>query len=161
MAELPKEKFKPVGVDDVTDFLRLMRGFYEEENYAFNENTASGTVSEFLAHPEWGRLWFVEVEGQNVGYLALSFGFNFEHGGRVAYIDEFYILKEYRSRGLGRRAMNYAEEQAVGEGCQTVHLEVERKNKSAERLFMKRGYHISKRKLLSKNLAEGNDEIKD
>lgn len=159
MAESPKEHYKPVGTGDVTTLLQLMRGFYEEENYAFSEDTVGRTISEFLDHPEWGCLWLIEAKGQSVGYLALTFGFNFEHRGRTAYIDEFYVLKDYRSRGMGRRVMDFAEEQAAGKGCRSVQLEVERKNKSAERLFRNRGYQISKRKLLIKDLEDAGPEI--
>ncbi len=159
MAELPKEGFKPAGADDIAFLLQLMRGFYEEENYTFND-TARETISEFLDRPEWGRIWLVELEGQCVGYLALTFGFNFEHGGRSAFIDEFYILKDYRSRGMGRRVMNFAEEHAALEGCRSVHLEVERKNKKAERLYQNRGYRTTNRKLLTKNLSDESNEKK-
>jgi ribosomal protein S18 acetylase RimI-like enzyme len=72
-----------------------------------------------------------------VGYVILTFGYNIEYKGRDAFIDEFYIEKEYRSRGIGKETMDYVVKESKKLGIKAIHLEVERNNETAKNLYLK------------------------
>jgi ribosomal protein S18 acetylase RimI-like enzyme len=87
-----------------------------------------------------------------VGYLALTVGFSIEAGGRDAFIDELYIEPPVQGRGLGRRALLFAEQLCHQLGVRRVCLEVERENARAKKLYSALGFREHRRHLLSKQL---------
>ena len=40
-------------------------------------------------------------EDQIIGIAAISFAWTLEHGGKSAWLDELYVLPEYREKGTG------------------------------------------------------------
>jgi ribosomal protein S18 acetylase RimI-like enzyme len=80
----------------------------------------------------------------------LCFGYSLEWLGRDAFVDELYLLPEYRRRGWGRKTMEFVEEQARAAGVRTLHLEVVRQNAAAVDLYRKLGFAEHRSTLLSK-----------
>lgn len=87
------------------------------------------------------------------GYIAVTLGFSIEAGGRDAFVDELYIQPSMQGRGLGRRALDFAEQLCRELGAQRVCLEVERANTRAKKLYDALGYRDHGRYLLSKRLV--------
>ena len=71
------------------------------------------------------------------GVAVLSYTVALEHGGRVAWLDELYVVPERRGRGLGRALLNRAVAAARKAGCKTVELEVVRGHERAARLYLR------------------------
>jgi ribosomal protein S18 acetylase RimI-like enzyme len=74
--------------------------------------------------------------------------------GRDAFVDEFYLLEEYRGRGWGRRAMKFVEDAARAAGIRTLHLEVVESNTAALQLYRKLGFTEHRSTFLSKWIAQ-------
>lgn len=87
-----------------------------------------------------------------VGYLAVTLGFSIEAGGRDAFVDELYIQPSMQGRGLGKRALDFAEQLCRELSVKRVCLEVERANTRAKKLYDALGYRDHGRFLLSKPL---------
>lgn len=87
-----------------------------------------------------------------VGYVAVTLGFSIEVGGRDAFVDELYIEEAVQRRGLGRRALDFAEQLCRQLDVQRVCLEVERHNDRAKQLYEQLGFADHNRFLLSKRL---------
>ena len=66
--------------------------------------------------------------GGPVGYVVLTWSFSIESGGLDGYIDELFLLPEVRGRGLGRRVLALAEQEARRLGLLRLYLEVEHGN---------------------------------
>lgn len=98
------------------------------------------------------RVWVIELDGAPVGYLALSLGFSIEVGGRDALIDELYLEEAARGRGVGRRALAFAEQECRKLGVRRICLEVERHNQDARRIYERAGFRDHDRSLLSRRL---------
>lgn len=77
--------------------LPLMAAFYQHFGYDSAPAAQQNLVVEFIAHPEWGTLYLLDDAGQVVGYVALTYGFTFERGGRYALVDELYVTDSARS----------------------------------------------------------------
>jgi diamine N-acetyltransferase len=84
----------------------------------------------------------------------LCFGYNLEWLGRDAFVDEFYLLEEYRRRGWGRKTMEFLEEAAMSAGVRTLHLEVVRRNTAALEVYQKLGFVQHDSTFLSKWIAQ-------
>lgn len=125
---------------DLATLLELMRGYYRDDGLAFDRERSARVMQRLLSEPQWGRVWLAGIEGKAVGYLALCIGFSLELGGNDAFVDEVFVLPEYRGRGFGRRLLEFATAQARDLGIVALHLEVDRANVAAQRLYESLGY---------------------
>jgi len=134
----------------------MMRAFELEDpnKRPFDEQGRRSSYSRFLDEPANGRIWLFEADQKFVGYMVLAFVFSFEYGGRNAFIDEIYVVPEYRGRGIGSRALQFAETTARAGGIVALHLEVSRNNSSAHKLYRRAGFSDHDRYLLTKWLEE-------
>jgi ribosomal protein S18 acetylase RimI-like enzyme len=125
---------------DLPQLLDLMRGYYRDDGLDFDASRAHATVARLLAEPHWGRVYLIESAGQIVGYVAICIGFSLELGGNDAFIDEVFVLSEHRGRGHARRALEFITKSAADWGIAALHLEVDRDNLAAQRLYSQLGY---------------------
>jgi diamine N-acetyltransferase len=132
----------------------LMRALTEQEPNpnpgAFRESLVGKAFHFLLDHPERGRVWVLAVDESLVGYIVLTLGFSFEFLGTDAFIDELYIVPEYRRRGFGRRAVEFLEDEANKIGVNAVHLEVDIGNAAASELYRRMGFADHNRFLMTK-----------
>ncbi|MFY0598109.1 MAG: GNAT family N-acetyltransferase [Cyclobacteriaceae bacterium] len=91
---------------DKSDILRMMRDFTAIDNYPFDRITREENLEEFSSNELLGRLYLIQKDDRNIGYIVLSFGFSFEYRGRDAFIDEFYIDEQFRNQGIGKMNLN-------------------------------------------------------
>jgi hypothetical protein len=77
--------FRPVRNDDISVLIDLQRRFYASEEYPHDAVTAARAMGELIADPSLRRFFAIESAGRIVGYLAVTFGFSLEFGGRDAF----------------------------------------------------------------------------
>ena len=133
-------KFRVAIEPDADVLLDFMQAYYKYDGHAFDREKARTALLGLLRESRFGRAWFVLDHAQPVGYIVLCFGYSLEWLGRDAFVDEFYLRKEYRGRGWGRKTMEFIEEAARREGIRTLHLEVVRNNDRALALYEKIGF---------------------
>ncbi|HZX96937.1 MAG TPA: GNAT family N-acetyltransferase [Myxococcales bacterium] len=75
-----------------------------------------------------------------VGTAVLSWNYELERGGAVAWLDELYVVPERRGKGIGRALLRHALREARREGCESVQLEVVRGHDRAARLYVREGF---------------------
>jgi GNAT superfamily N-acetyltransferase len=139
--------------DDADRVFSFLREFSAGQGYAFHEEKARRVLEELLADPGLGRVWLILAGAEAVGYAALAFGFSLEHGGRDAILDELFLAPHARGRGLGRAALEAVLSEAERLGLCAVHLEVERANPRAGRLYRSLGFTGNDRQLLTRKLG--------
>ncbi len=74
------------------------------------------------------------------GYVALSFGFSIELGGRDAFLDEFFIRESVRGRGMGSQALMTLVPMLRDMGVKALHMEVDHDNPKAMKLYQRAGF---------------------
>lgn len=134
----------------IPQILTFMEAFYAIDDYVFEEAAARVNVQKFINDEHLGRLWLLKLEDEAIGYLALTFGFSFEYGGRDAFIDELYLDKAYRGKGHGTAILKRLEAEAAKLDVRAVHLEVESHNEVGKGLYKKSGYQINGRILMTR-----------
>jgi len=149
-----KIDFKIAGEKDVPEILKMMEQFNSIDNYPFDKGQTKENLLLFLADQNLGRAWVIDSENLIIGYIILAFGFSFEYGGRDAFIDELFLKSEYRQKGIGKLAMDFIQDEAIGLGIKVVHLEVEKHNEKGAKLYRKKGYEDNGRVLLSKKIID-------
>ena len=146
------EAFRAAVTADVPHLLELQHAFYSSEGYPWKRDSMERGMLRLIADPLLGRV-FVAGGGETLdGYLVLAFGFSLEFGGRDAFVDELYVRPEARGRGLGTVALAVAERACVEAGIVALHLEVEDENDRARQLYLRHGYSVHSRHLMTRRL---------
>lgn len=144
--------FRPALPPDLPRLLELQREFYFAEGYPFDFITKERAMRELMESPALGRIAVIQWDDSIVGFLALTFGFSLEFGGRDAFVDELYVTGPARGRGLGTAALREAERICRREAIHALHLEVEFENIAARELYARIGYKKHSRFLMTRRI---------
>ena len=147
-------QYRLAAESDAGILLQLMREYYAFDGHGFEEQKARVALTTLLRDSSLGRAWLILDGSTPIGYVVICFGYSLEWLGRDAFVDEFYLLQQYRGRGWGRKTMEYVEEAARAAGIRTLHLEVVRQNAVALELYKKTGFMEHESTFLSKWIAQ-------
>ena len=137
---------------DLDGLLGLAEAFHAEDGHALDED-GRRALAEIVAGEPAARAFLFELEGRAVGYGVLTLGYSVEHGGRDGFLDDLYLAPAAQGRGLGFRALELLEAEALKLGIRVLHLEVEVDNRRAEGLYRRSGFGENGRRLMSKRLV--------
>jgi ribosomal protein S18 acetylase RimI-like enzyme len=91
-------------------------------------------------------LWIAELSGKGiVGQVFIQFicdRHELADGMQRAYLYSFRVRNTYRGQGIGTRIMDVVEDDLRERGFHYVTLNVARDNPRAQRLYVRRGYHV-------------------
>jgi len=132
--------------------LEMQEKFYAIDHYPFDAAKANLIMQHFLTSPDLGKIWLLRLKDELIGYLALTFCYSFEFGGRIGFLDEFFIEKIFRQQGFGSQTLSYVLIEAKKLELKVLHLETERHNLAGKALYHKFGFKDHDRHLLTKFL---------
>jgi diamine N-acetyltransferase len=135
---------------DAAVLLNFMRAYYAFDGHAFDEQKARSALIPLLRDSKLGRVWLILDGQQPVGYIAICFGYSLEWLGRDAFVDELFLLEEYRGCGWGRKTIALVEGVAYSLGIKALHLEVVRKNAAALDIYQRLGFKDRESTFMSK-----------
>ena len=147
-----KLEFKEYSIADRKDVIEMMTSFNAIDDYKFDPIIGGENLDKFTANEYLGKLYLIIHGQRNIGYIILAFGYSFEYKGRDAFIDEFYVKKEFRNQGIGKKTIDFIEVQANKLEVKAIHLEVEGHNEKANSLYKSKGYQSNNRTLLTKKI---------
>jgi GNAT superfamily N-acetyltransferase len=78
-----------------------------------------------LAHPSHGFALFASFDGVPIGVAYAACLLSLEHGGYSGWLEEFYVLPEWRSRGVGSQLLARVLSIAEDRGWRAIDLEVD------------------------------------
>lgn len=131
-------KFVP---EDRKDYIRFSTEFYNSsavEKPVPREHFEQG-FDEMMRSDVYVQGYMLVCDGNNVGYCVTMKTYSVEAGGITIWIDELFVLEEYRSKGLGRELFKYIEENG-DKKLRRIRLEVELENGRAISLYKKMGF---------------------
>lgn len=136
-------------LDDIEPLMGLITQFYTHFDYPFDAEKHAKIVKIFLKNEHLGSIWLAEIEGKMASYIALTYGFTFEYGGRDAFIDEFFVANAYRNTGIGSKMLTQIQEKMPELGLNALHLLTEAYNTRAKALYEKLNFVDFKRDMLT------------
>jgi GNAT superfamily N-acetyltransferase len=142
----------------IPELLGMINEFYLIDGYPFDMEKTRTNLRTFLKAAHMGRIWILWLDGKAVGYAILTFLFSFEHGGKIAFLDEFYVREPYRKIGIGQSTLRFLEKEAYGMGINRVQLELEKHNDLAKAFYLRQGFADSGRYLFAKRITGAPDE---
>ena len=140
--------YKPFEVADAPVVVAMMQEFYAIDDYPIDAAVAKGLFFEFIENESLGRGWALLLDGQVAGYAILTFVFSFEYKGRIAFLDELFIIPSARGNGLGKQALDFITGQAKEFSVKVIYLEIERHNEAARKLYLSKGFTLHNRGLM-------------
>lgn len=127
--------------EDKPFYLLMAKDFYCSDAVYHNipEINISNTFNELMRSDNYLIGYFMEYDNKTAGYALLTKMFSQEAGGMVLWIDELYVMHEYRCRGLGHEFFSYLKNNLSG-NVKRIRLEVEDSNKKAVSLYKSLGF---------------------
>jgi len=135
---------------DVETLLDMVREYYEFDGHTYERDALRQALEGLLDDPARGHAWLICDGPAPIGYVVLTLGYSVEYHGRDAFVDELYIRASHRGRGLGTRTLAFLEATCRALQVRALHLEVERHNTSAQRLYRKIGFYDQDRYLMTR-----------
>ena len=127
--------------EDKETFIRLASEMYASDAVLepIPKEYHERTFEELMRSDEYAEGYLLESEGEIAGYALTAKTFSQEAGGKVVWIEELYILEEFRSKGLGREFFQYLEEH-IEPSVKRLRLETEFENDRARKLYGRLGF---------------------
>jgi GNAT superfamily N-acetyltransferase len=146
-----KPTFSQAEIKDIDVVVSLMSQMQADDPWSgpFDEAKARSAVETLVRDPSLGRIWLTVVEDEPIGYIVMTFDYSLEYNGKCAWVDEFFIQKNYRGKGFGSQTLRFFEDAARGLGAKTIHLGVHHGNPAIE-LYRRAGFEAHQSYLMTK-----------
>ena len=142
-------QFKPLVISDIDIIVKMMQEFYAIDNYPIDTTISKSLFKEFIADKNLGKAWLILSDNEIVGYVILAFIFSFEYQGKIAFLDELYLSKKARGKGIGSKAVAFIIEESKKSSLKLIYLEIENHNQNAQKLYLASGFELHNRKLMA------------
>ena len=123
--------------EDAERVLRLVTDFHAEAGITQDEATRQAAIQPLLEGSPHGVIYLIGPARAPIGYAIVSFGWSVEFGGLDGFLDEIYIRPAVRGRGIGTEVLLNMPKALADAGLRALHLEVNRDNDKARKLYEK------------------------
>jgi len=140
---------------DLEALFEMMRHMQLDDPWEerFDEPTVRANLAELLQNPVYGVVYIVREDAAPIGYLVICFDYSLEYRGKGAWIDELFVERSHRGKGIGTQLLDLADRVSREHHAKVLHLEVNHGNPAFE-LYRRRGYSEHHRFLMSKPLDQ-------
>ncbi|RFP86866.1 GNAT family N-acetyltransferase [Rhodobacteraceae bacterium 63075] len=125
---------------DLEKLRPLVAAFHAHMGIEQSDEAREAALMPLLEGLPLGVAYLIGPRKAPVGYIVISFGYSVELGGIDAFIDEFYIREKVRSRGMGSEVLMTLLPALRDHGVKALHLEVDRTDERAQRLYKRAGF---------------------
>ncbi|MFC3615817.1 GNAT family N-acetyltransferase [Lutimaribacter marinistellae] len=134
--------------DDLERVLALVTAFHAEEGLDSTDEARRAALLPLLEGIPHGCAYLIGPARAPLGYVVITFGWSLEFGGMDAFVDEIYIRPAVRGRGIATEVLISLPKALSKAGVKALHLEVDRENEIAQRLYARAGFKLRDRYVL-------------
>ena len=109
--------FRFANQDDVPVILRFIKDLAAYEKMADQVIADEELLTEWIFEKKKAEVLFVLSEGKPVGFALFFHNFSTFLGRAGLYLEDLFVLPEYRGRGYGKGLLKQLAKIAVGRGC--------------------------------------------
>jgi len=145
------KKLTDIGQSDTV--VAMMNSLYREDPASYKEmdpSKFSNTIEHFISEPSSGSVILFISETKVVGYCLLVPYWSNEYGGNILFIDEIFVIPEYRGQGIATSFFTYLEQEKPFSAVSTA-LEVTKKNTRARILYSSLGFVPKENEMMLKS----------
>ncbi|NBN78986.1 GNAT family N-acetyltransferase [Microvirga tunisiensis] len=126
----------------------LARQFWAEAGESFTRRQEDA-LRTLMVDASLGRAWLAQYRNEPAGFAVALYRHSIGYGGRVALLDDLYVVEKLRGRGLGRRMLRAITEDLEAFGILQVHALAPRHSAAAD-LYESEGFLCSRLQLLER-----------
>lgn len=130
-------KLTLASLDDLERVLPLVAAFHAEEGIEQDDATRRAALTPLLEGSPHGCVYLAGPTRAPIGYVIITFGWSVEFGGMDGFVDEVFIRPGVRGRGIGTEILLALPKTLATAGMKALHLEVDRRNVNARRVYEK------------------------
>lgn len=134
---------RPPRIDEASEVYTLLKAYaaYDGSSSALQANKISLKEELFGKHPTLHAI-VVLIDQEFVGLMLYYFSFSSWQMKKCVWIEDLFVVEEYRSKGIGKRLLEKARDIALEYDCARVDWHVRRVNHKAQRFYASMGGHI-------------------
>ena len=115
--------------------LPLVAAFHAEEGIERTDAAREAAIAPLLEGIPYGAVYIIGPTRAPIGYIVVTFSWSVEFGGMDSFVDEIYIRPAVRGRGIATEVLTELPKTLAEAGIKAIHLEVDRENEPAQRLY--------------------------
>ena len=137
----PQAEVRPAAAEDWQTFLRLAEALYREWGEERPpKRRLTKLFDDAIAPASSFKLFFAVVGDELCGMLSLAIVPTTQGAGSFGYLDDVFVLEQYRGQGIGAELMREAVNHARENGCVRVELGTRWDNVRARLLYERLGF---------------------
>ncbi|CUH89004.1 putative acetyltransferase [Phaeobacter sp. CECT 5382] len=117
--------------------LTMVEAFHAEAGLQSDDAHRRAGIAPLLDGIPYGAVYIIGPTRAPIGYIVVTFGWSVEFGGMDGFVDEIYIRPAVRGRGLAAEVLIELPKTLAEAGIKALHLEVDRNNEAALRLYQR------------------------
>ena len=129
-----------VSADDTEAAVQLLKAQLLEHEIATTEEALRGVVRMVLDDERRGFMLLAHTNGRAAGVAYAAAHLSAEHGGLIGWLEELYVVPEYRARGVGSALLADILARAERLNWRGVELEVVAGHERAAALYVRHGF---------------------
>jgi GNAT superfamily N-acetyltransferase len=122
------------------EICQMMLLQFKEHAIDADEAALNNVILQILEDNSQGLFLIAESMQRMVGVAYLAFVSSLEHQGKCAWLEELFVVPDYRRRGVGGLLIDAALQHATRQGCNAVDLEVMKSHRQVEKLYQRKGF---------------------
>ncbi|WP_424986336.1 GNAT family N-acetyltransferase [Microbulbifer sp. S227A] len=134
--------------DDLDRLTTLVAAFHAEQGIEQSDAARCAGLAPLLDGIPHGAAYLIGPARAPIGYVIITFGWSVEFGGMDGFIDEIYLRPPVRRRGIATEVLISLPKALAEAGVKGLHLEVDREDESAQKLYARAGFRARARYML-------------
>ena len=130
----------PAAVRDCSECARLLVDQLGEHGVDASTERLSDLLEAVVSNTDRGFVLLAREDQRIVGVAYAATILSAEHGGLITWLEELYVVRSCRSRGIGSALLGAVIERAYGAGAVAVDLEVDASHSRAQSLYRRLGF---------------------
>lgn len=138
--ETPVVTIDQVNPQNIAVFLGLIDKLAEYENLPPPDNNAKARLHRdcLAVNPKF-QAYIAKLDDKPVGYIVYFFTYSTFLALPNLFLEDIFVLQEYRRRGVGKALFNFVKEAAEREGCGRIEFNVLKWNTTAQAFYEANG----------------------
>ena len=140
-AKRSEDMIRKVTEADRHSYIEMVKSFYNSEAvcHEIPISHIEAAFNEMMRSDVYMEGFMLELNRETAGYANIAKTFSCEGGGLTVWIEELFILPQFRCKGLGRELFAFLE-QHYGSSLARMRLEVTDENERAAKLYRALGF---------------------
>ena len=125
--------------EDVSDVLYFINKLAIFEKLEDQVKTSKEVLEKNIFDKKYAEVLLLEKDNKKVGFCIYFYTFSTFEGKPSLYLEDLFILPEYRQKGYGKQVLEYLANKAIEKGCARFEWSCLNWNKKAIDFYLKFG----------------------